>query len=355
MNYEAIILFILSKLEYERTLNSAYHILRGKRSSQTIQDVHIFKLGQFYGIYPKLSIEDYQQIINQFIKESYIEKRQESFRLTTSGEEFAKSVNEHQLMYKGFQYHRFDQRFFQTLQLLCQTVSNLIYENNHFIPVIDELSIQQKVKKILKEKDLRNSIYNQLYEELYNLFERKVHGQVDWLVLQLTSAKRIGLSQSQIANMYNESIHNIYFETVHIVHQMLSLIFQNPSKYPVLYSILDFEDNIRLTQSAKKTYQLLSKGYTLDRICRYRNLKMSTIEDHIIEIATQISHFSIRPFVDEQVESLIQSVLEKTNSRKLKIIKDMLPDSVSYFQIRLVLAKWSAANGQKRKTSKATI
>ncbi len=41
---QTMILFCLQKINGERTIYSIYHLLKGKKSSQTIQDTHLFHL-----------------------------------------------------------------------------------------------------------------------------------------------------------------------------------------------------------------------------------------------------------------------------------------------------------------------
>ena len=40
--FHQILLQIFQKLNKERTISAAYHVLRGKRSGQTIQDIGLF-------------------------------------------------------------------------------------------------------------------------------------------------------------------------------------------------------------------------------------------------------------------------------------------------------------------------
>ena len=45
---QTIILFCLQKINGERTIYSIYHLLKGKKSSQTIQDTHLFHLQSLF-------------------------------------------------------------------------------------------------------------------------------------------------------------------------------------------------------------------------------------------------------------------------------------------------------------------
>ena len=100
----------------------------------------------------------------------------------------------------------------------------------------------------------------------------------------------------------------------------------------------DHEQNEALTKSTKKTNELLKKGYTIEEIAEFRNLKTSTIEDHIVEIALNSDNFSIDDFVNKQNEKNILDAAHQIKSKQLKKIKIIVP-AAKYFEIRLVLAK----------------
>lgn len=54
MNLSTLLCVLFSKLDGEKTANAALHLLRGKRSGQTIQDVKYYDLKMFFGLLPKL-------------------------------------------------------------------------------------------------------------------------------------------------------------------------------------------------------------------------------------------------------------------------------------------------------------
>lgn len=61
-----ILLQIFQKLNNERTVSAAYHILRGKRSGQTIQDVGLFQLHNYFGLLPKLPRAIFDEAVSTF-------------------------------------------------------------------------------------------------------------------------------------------------------------------------------------------------------------------------------------------------------------------------------------------------
>lgn len=92
-----------------------------------------------------------------------------------------------------------------------------------------------------------------------------------------------------------------------------------------------------LTESTAKTFDFIQKGYSIDDIVVVRNLKQSTIEDHIIEILLNVPDYPIRNLVSNENIIKIKACIQQSSSKSLKVIKQQLSD-VSYFEIRAVMA-----------------
>jgi uncharacterized protein YpbB len=61
---ENILLYCLKQLNGERTIYSIYHLLNGKKSSQTLQDAHLFSLKRYFGILESLTRESFDERFN---------------------------------------------------------------------------------------------------------------------------------------------------------------------------------------------------------------------------------------------------------------------------------------------------
>ena len=67
-NYlQAIILYAIKKFQGERSIYAIYHMLQGKKSSQTIQDAHLFGLTNIFGTIPRFTRQQLNQNIEQFL------------------------------------------------------------------------------------------------------------------------------------------------------------------------------------------------------------------------------------------------------------------------------------------------
>lgn len=87
-----IVLFCLHKINGERTVYSILHLLNGKKSSQTIQDAHFFRLTPFFSINPSLKRVELEWIIDFLKKQGFISQNgEQSYSLTSLGIEQLKA------------------------------------------------------------------------------------------------------------------------------------------------------------------------------------------------------------------------------------------------------------------------
>ena len=67
---------------------------------------------------------------------------------------------------------------------------------------------------------------------------------------------------------------------------MLLQTISQSSQYPLLAKIItNIKVSTYLTESTVKTKELFERGMSMQEISQLRHLKMSTIEDHFVEIS----------------------------------------------------------------------
>ncbi|RIW27998.1 hypothetical protein D3H55_22345 [Bacillus salacetis] len=347
MSYiEAVVLYCLKKIQGERTVFSIYHLLKGKRSSQTIQDAHLFSLTSLFYSYPIIKREQFERLASGLYERNWItESEPERFVLTNEGQRqldefflkhpFPSSLN-------GWLYGNSVEILWKRVSLLVQVLSHYIRAEQRYYPVQREREIQKWVKIFLSSPPVPlNELSLSLYEEMVSLVEQVSFPDIpDLLTCRLTGGGYIGLTRGQASERSGLGEDEYWYRFLNILHYIMNDVSGNKSKFPILYSLMsDLVPEISLTQSSEETYKLLKRGHGIIQIARIRKLKESTIEDHVVEIALNDSHFPIEQFVPaEDVKNIIQKA-KAVNMRKLKPIKDALPQ-LSYFQIRLTLARY---------------
>lgn len=341
---ETVVLSILKRINGERTIYSLFHLLQGKRSSQTIQDAHLYKITPYFHSYPSVTREGLEQMINRLQHRGLVEEIADTkVILTRKGDAtLEKQLSEYRLpdYLNGWKYHQVTDSFWERLTLLIQVSSNLINHERSFIPVRNKRETLTWVKQYIKQQNEdRYKLAARLYGELISALDNE-RTKPELVVIRLTGYRKIGLTTMQAAEWIGLETAHYHFEFLNCLHAMFDKVQKNSHAYPLLNGLIKkAERNVPLTISTDKTYKLIQKGYALEEIAAVRNLKRSTIEDHVVEIALSIKEFNIDYYVPLNKRERILQAAQRNSAKKLKQIKEQVADA-SYFEIRLVLAKY---------------
>ncbi|MGE7601398.1 helix-turn-helix domain-containing protein [Peribacillus sp. NPDC097675] len=348
-NYlQAIILYAIEKFQGERSIFAIYHMLQGKKSSQTIQDAHLFGLTNVFGTVPRFTRDQLNQNIRLFIEMKLIDStgKDDVYMISEQGRgaltaffikcPLPSSMN-------GWNYQSITQDFWRRLTLLIQTISHIVHNERSFYPIQQNQQIQEFVKFFLStNRQNRELLAQHLYDELVTLLELQSDLSRDIFVLKITGVNRVGLTFEQIGKRKEIDEWYVQFVFLGSLHHILAEI-STESDYPLLASLInDWKNggNLHMTQSTQTTLHYIHAGKTIPEIAEIRRLKGNTIEDHLVEIVLSDKSFSIQDYVSNEDENQIITVIKDLKTRKLKAIKEAVDnDQISFFQIRLVLAK----------------
>ncbi|MFB4166355.1 helix-turn-helix domain-containing protein [Virgibacillus sp. JSM 102003] len=342
MLFDRIVIKCCSQFKTGRSVSAIYHLLKGKRSIQTVQDAHIYKLDNFYGIYKSLRKQNFDERIYKLISEGLIQLHDNSSAFpTVLGYKLNEKESDISLDYfNGMKYSGLSSIFFERLVLLVQTITNSRNNNLNFIPVVDKPVVTSWVKKeyyIIKQNQF--SFLHQLYDELYRILSYFHEQEAGMFVDSLTGFKHYGMSSYQLAANYNLKLIDVPLALTGIIHYMLYAIEQDSNTYPLLTRIKDdLPASSQTSKSATKTKELLNSQYTAEEIAVIRNLKLNTIYDHLVELALYDKQFPLDKYIDKQGQQDILNAVSRLKSFKLKDIRQEISKEISYFQIRLVLA-----------------
>lgn len=341
MTYKQIfLLYILNQLNGERSIQAIYHLLRGKKSSQTIQDGLFFHISHLFETLPKVNMASLLAIADDLITQDLIVEIEENhYLLTEKGKQCLSSHgNPCPSHLDGYRYAKVSRSFWTRLSLVVQSLSFLMVEKYSFYPITNNQQIMDYVKQYLKGKN-KKQLSQQLYHELFDWLNLLPKDCSDMIVLRLTGDHRSGLTNQQIATRFHLDDYQCQLIFEACLHQLIKQIIQRPAQYPCFSSMMDRSKKSVLTESAQVTLNFINKGMDMRTISKVRRLKVSTIEDHLVEIALYDVHFDITPYVPEQLYDKIKKVIDRLKTHRLRVIMDDLSGEVSYLQIRLVLSK----------------
>ncbi|WP_179884950.1 helix-turn-helix domain-containing protein [Bacillus sp. AFS015802] len=340
LNY--VILYCLLQINGERSIYSVFHILKGKKSSQSIQDAHIFHLQPFFLSLPRLKRPYFNQKVRELTEAGCITMGENDNAIVTPGG--VKAVNDHFMgdafpsNMNGLTYGDQTRLFWMRLSLLVQVLSNAKRQETLYYPVQRNKYIQEWVKNCIRTNPDRDNLSTILYKELTTVFG-VMKGDPSILVYRLTGYKDYGWTELQVAETLGMNEEELRFRFLNLLHGILTVVERDPSGYPLLYSIsLNSDHRQNLTISTSKTYDLYKRGHSLEEISRIRKLKLNTIEDHVIELILTQGELDIDPFITREDYVRVLQVMKESQTKRLKPIKEKLPQ-LTYFQIRVAIAK----------------
>jgi len=93
------------------------------------------------------------------------------------------------------------------------------------------------------------------------------------------------------------------------------------------------------TPSHLITWELYQKGDSLPEIAREREIKLQTVQEHILRCAKEGKTVNWEDFINQEEEKIILETVQKVGKETLRTIKDALPEDITYFSIKAVLCK----------------
>ncbi|MFC7060487.1 helix-turn-helix domain-containing protein [Halobacillus seohaensis] len=339
--FKFILLNCIHTFKGERTISGIYNLIQGKRSSQTLQDARIYQLDRYFGIYPSLKKEKLEKAIDELVTEENVRLNSEQYpEILIAGEKYlSNSYILDNNYFAGMEYHRNIFIFEKRLRLLVQTITQSHMKDFSFIPIEDDVTIQLWVKKVYRQQDA-SKLIDSLYLELSQLLESICTKEAELFVGRLTGGGLIGGTREQLALHHKLNKENVDLMITHTLFYIFHSVKKDLNAYPVLaYCLEGLAQGELITSSAKQTYQWFNRGYTLQQISYKRNLKMSTIQDHIVEISLVMPSFSIDLFISDIAQEEIMNTIEHLETKKLKRLFEALDGKFNYFQLRLVLTR----------------
>ncbi len=109
-------------------------------------------------------------------------------------------------------------------------------------------------------------------------------------------------------------------------------------KVKIELQIIKKEKPLIVGATEKTTFDLFKTGKSIEEISKERNLAISTIYDHLYRLVAN-NYLLSSEFVPENIiKQIFEAKSQLPNSLKLKEIKELLPEEITYNQIRCVLA-----------------
>ena len=189
-----------------------------------------------------------------------------------------------------------------------------------------------------------------LFDDLKKLRNAMAHGEnvPAYLILSDSSlmdlATYLPLSKVELAKISGfgaykvERYGNAFLELVQDYcrdHQLQSLMHQKQPKRERAPRTVAPKSPVN--DSARTSYEMIRGGRTIAEIAEARTLAISTIETHLMKFI-ESGELTINELVSQQKQKAIAQATSTFGTTGLKILKENLPDTISYGEIRMVIA-----------------
>ncbi|AOZ90206.1 recombinase RecQ [Bacillus xiamenensis] len=344
---DVVLMDSVHKLNGERSISAVYHLFKGKKSSQTIQDASLFQLSSYFGCFPGFTRDQLNRSVQKLQEKHFIRKTGDTFIVTDAGKYMLRQHFSKKPMppyFHGAKYHDKAKMLWVRLSLLVQVLSHHAAQSHQYVPIQRDISVQSWTKSFLKHCRQKKELSEGLHHELDTLLDRLSDQEALLFVYSLTSHERIGRTYQQMAEWLKEDVWYVYLLFWNVLHYFIQSAQKGEA--PIMQRMIDdLEFKRVLTTSTHKTLELVQKGFSIDQIAHIRSLKKATIEDHIVELSIHEPSFSIEPYVSSEEQQAIHEIAFQLQTNKLKLIKENLEHPFTYFQIRLALTRMVKANG----------
>ena len=293
-----------------KTNKSIYNILIGKKSHQTFFDASSQQLLSLYHSLPNLKYSTFEQFILQ-------------------KDDFEKSIQVK--IHPQYTYDSLTQTF-SCIQLLIQTLSHTRKESNTFIPIVQNTFVQQRVKQIYQQVIESNQV-SKTIDEIYLLFENLNNkANHTFLHYYLQGYEESMYTRQQISLIEGIPQSELFEREMNELIALLNQL-KDSTKYPILSQAIILSP---LLTNTYLSYQKLKSGLNLKEIAQLQNVKLNTIEDHILEMYIKGYLIDYTLFINKKDILEFINYYQKHRGERLKFYKEHFTDW-TYFQIKLVI------------------
>ncbi len=277
--------FILScyKTNYPMRISTLYHLLKGKRTSSILSYGYFYENLLYFGLLPKLREDSYSKTIERLMSDGLLKKIDSGVaQISETGLiELEKAVFPCVSNLSQLSFYKYDLLFWNKLLFVTQITSEKSHGQRNYIPIENNIFKQQQLKFWLKKQS--KTIEMNFYEEWNLMLDYIPEAKQILLVGQLIGHNETGFTLSQIAEKQEQDYFFTYLEFKNFLHYFIQVVENERKSFPLFFELLELEKSLIKIDSSQISNQLFNQYKSIVEVSNQRNLKVSTITDHLIE------------------------------------------------------------------------
>lgn len=308
-------------------------ILCNKRTVSNLYWGMQYHILDWLNVEPTLDEKKFDLQINKLIKNKYLLATPKGLVLTAEGIFQKKEYLDNTYVISKpyiFQYIN-EKRWLELLPLLVQVISELSYHNKKYYVVNSPLRAQFALKKWLSLVKDRSELPQVLKQKLLTFLGEFPHEYGNIFMALFTGHANIGQTAEQITVLIPQfSKEEILLLWRDLSMQFAFFLLKEDGLFRQL--IAPFSNLSQLSKSTEISYQLFKENLTANKIATQRNLKISTIKEHLLESAILRNDFSYSKIITHDDYSILMNTFK---GNPIDWEYRQLDNKIEFFKFRL--------------------
>ena len=330
-----LLLLLLSSTQ-PRRIKLIQNLLNGKRTVSTLFWAMRYGILQYSAILKTYDLNSINDAIKKLIVEGLAKQVDEfQYQLTTKGQIKKDSVKEsfYILQNTSYQYDYDVNEFKARILLAIQSVSEYSYQNKNYYPVKTDMKssmivkrwfIQNKVEIVSRLEDYLTKYLSQVDEKKANIIAQQMIGHDVY-----------GMTNGQLADSMGVSNVEAFFMEYDGWVDFINYIINDDDQ--LLLPLINDVRTLKMNHHAIQTYNQFVSGNTLDQIANNLSVKLSTVKEHLLEMAIWFpeSKFPYAKIVSAEDEKTLRQAFDNQPIDDWQFRQISESTDINFFEFRI--------------------
>ena len=330
-----LLLLLLSSTQ-PRRIKLIQNLLNGKRTVSTLFWAMRYGILQYSAILKTYDLNSINGAIKKLIVDGLAEQVDEfQYQLTTKGQIKKDSVKEsfYILQNTSYQYDYDVNEFKARILLAIQSVSEYSYQNKNYYPVKTDMKssmivkrwfIQNKVEIVSRLEDYLTKYLSQVDEKKANIIAQQMIGHDVY-----------GMTNGQLADSMGVSNVEAFFMEYDGWVDFINYIINDDDQ--LLLPLINDVRTLKMNHHAIQTYKQFVNGNTLDQIANNLSVKLSTVREHLLEMAIWLpeSKFPYAKIVSAEDERTLRQAFDNQPIDDWQFRQISESTDINFFEFRI--------------------
>ncbi|MGX7201857.1 hypothetical protein BCR22_04790 [Enterococcus plantarum] len=325
--------FILALFQhgYKVRTSTLYHLLKGKRTSSVLLYGFLYENLRFFQLFPLLSEKQFNTILDELVKQELLCLMSDSrVQITAKGKQIVLEEGNHFSWIDHYRFGKTDEIIWRFLQFTVQVVSNLSYNHKNYIP-LEQSPLYQKQIKLFLRSTTKAQLIGTVKKEWMQLFSQLTKDEANYFAQQFSGYQLIGKTSFQLMDNQADPFEQ-FLSKKEKLHHLLDIICQMPEDSFLKKLILPLVRQNE-NKSMSETWSYLEAQLSLEALAQQRRVKVSTIKDHLMELALT-KNFPFEQFISKKTNQYLLEYPKPYQDWVYYSIKQIMPE-LDYFEFRL--------------------